>query len=237
MRWVVGIDLRPLSAGAIRFCTWLRETSRARDGEVFLAVHVLEQRAARRDGKGIVRLGRVARRLLRSAAGPVVVAPPDLESGHLGTGPVVALTSLRADSVEACRFGASVAELLGRELAVVHVAPVPKDFGRSHLPIRSLDSIREDYRARAERGLQEWIAANAPPAGNQLRLAGILDGPLAPARGAAVRTADRLRLAPAVGARADDPAQHRDRTGRGSAGSGGRGPVARRAAARRSVSG
>ena len=62
MRWVVGIDLRPLSAEAIRFCTWLRETSRARDGEVFLAVHVLEQRAARRDGKGIVRLGRVARR-------------------------------------------------------------------------------------------------------------------------------------------------------------------------------
>src|SRR5882724_7815270 len=43
MRWVVGIDLRPLSAEAIRFCTWLRETSRARDGEVFLAVHVLEQ--------------------------------------------------------------------------------------------------------------------------------------------------------------------------------------------------
>jgi hypothetical protein len=27
MRWVVGIDLRPLSAGAVRFCTWLRETS------------------------------------------------------------------------------------------------------------------------------------------------------------------------------------------------------------------
>ena len=86
---------------------------------------------------------------------------PTWESGHLGTGPVVALTSLRADSVEACRFGASVAELLGRELAVVHVAPVPEDFGRSHLPIRSLDSIREDYRVRAERGLQEWIAANA----------------------------------------------------------------------------
>jgi len=102
MRWVVGIDLRPLSAEAIRFCTWLRETSRARDGEVFLAVHVLEQRAARRDGKGIVRLGRVARRLLRSAAGPVVVAPPDLGIRTPGHG------SRRRPDQPAGRFGRGI---------------------------------------------------------------------------------------------------------------------------------
>jgi nucleotide-binding universal stress UspA family protein len=223
MKWILGIDLRPLSAGAIRFCNWLRATSRS--PQTVVAVHVLEEphmlvvlryrhlpevlddarasvrstlaregltgdaveeellqatsaeeglesarlqhgadgvvigRAAGRSGQGIVRLGRVARRILRSAAGPVVVVPPDLELRHLGGGPIVALTRLQPDSVEACRFAASIAERLGRGLALIHVVPLPVDFGLAGLPTASLDSIRGEAIEDADRRLAEWTSA------------------------------------------------------------------------------
>lgn len=237
MQWVLGLDLRPRSTGAIRLCSWLRDNSLAPDGERFAAVHVLEEshllvvlryqhlaevvdgarasaskvlaaeglnaeveviqaispeegleaaranrradgivigRTAGRDAKGIVRLGRVARRLLRSAKGPVVVTPPDLELQHLGIGPLVALTNLKADSIAACRFAASLAGRLGRELAVVHLAPDPEESGLSHLLPRSLDSIRAEFHEQAERGLQEWMAA----AGIGPATTAVLQGPL-----------------------------------------------------------
>ena len=116
-------------------------------------------RAAPTQSHAIVRLGRVARRLLRSSAAPVVVVPPDWQAARRRDGPIVTLTNTDADSIEACGFGAAMAERLGCDFKLLHVASIPEDFGAQHIPFISIEKLRQDYRADAEQGLSQWIAA------------------------------------------------------------------------------
>ncbi len=244
MRWILGLDLRPLCAGAVRFANWLAAGSPP--GEECVAVHVLEEqhlfavlryhhldelqqgarasaqaildaeqarasvevlqgtavehvlesarvghgadgtiigRAAGVEGKGVVRLGRSARRILRSAAAPVIVVPPDLLPEALGTGPILALTSLRPDSVDACRFAQALAQRLGRAWALVHVAPVPEEFAPPYLPVVSMEGMRRDFRIQGEKALPEWTAAQGlSPDVSEVLQGRILDSALAYAR-------------------------------------------------------
>jgi len=247
MRWILGLDLRPLCEGAVRFAQWLSATSRAPDGEPSIAVHALEEqhllavlryhhldeveqgarssaqsflaaqraeampleivqgssvqealeaarvrhgaagtiigRAAGVAGKGVVRLGRCARRILRSAAAPVIVVPPDLQSADLGNGPILALTSLRDDSVEACRFAAGFAQRLGRPWTLLHVAAVPEEFAPPYLPATSIEGMRRDFRVEAEKGLGEWVAAlSLRPDSGEVLQGRIVDSALAYAK-------------------------------------------------------
>jgi nucleotide-binding universal stress UspA family protein len=224
MKWIVGVDLRPGSHGALRFASWLSGCAEP-GAEQLVAAHVLEEehlraalllhhmdevslgarqaaerivaqeggkarfaevavvpgttadetledvraarradvivvaRASGRGGGGLVRLGRVARRLLRRGGAPVVVVPADLDPAALGDGPVVALTRLTDDSVEACRFARDLAARLRRRLSVVHVAPYVEQVAQ-YLPAASLDRLRADRRSEAERGLAAWVATH-----------------------------------------------------------------------------
>jgi len=249
MKWILGLDLRPLCAGALRFANWLSAASRAPGGERCVGVHALEEkhllavlryhhlaevlegarasaeaivaaeqtagvisaievlqggsvpevleaarlkhgadgtiigRAAGAAGTGVVRLGRSARRILRSAAAPVIVVPPDLHPELLGAGPVVALTDLHPSSIAACRFAAAMAGRLGRPWALLHVAPIPEEFAPPYLPVISLEGMRRDFRAEGEKGLVEWIAAEGlRPADSAVLQGPILDSALAFAR-------------------------------------------------------
>jgi nucleotide-binding universal stress UspA family protein len=181
MRWIVDVNLRAPSQGAIRFATSLGRGSAGT--ERFVPVHVLEQDHLRsalrlkhldevvdeargdasrmlgeaaasesfgevevvqalyeeeglaatrekqeadavivgRNDHRILRLGRVARRLLINPPCPVVVVPANLADGAQLDGPVVALTDLRAHSVEAYRFAARLARQSGRELTALHI--------------------------------------------------------------------------------------------------------------------
>ena len=225
MKWILGLDLRPLCAGALRFASWLSAASHAPGGERCIGVQVLEEkhlmavlryhhlpevlegarrsanaivaeqqaagvvseievlqgtsvpdvleaarlrhradgtiigRAAGTAGTGVVRLGSSARRILRSAAAPVIVVPPDLHPELLGPGPVLALTDLQPSSLAACGFAAAMATVLGRPWALLHVAPIPEEFAPPYLPVVSLEGMRRDFRAEGEKGLREWIAA------------------------------------------------------------------------------
>jgi nucleotide-binding universal stress UspA family protein len=246
MRWILGLDLRPLCAGAVRFTKWLAEESRDADGEGCVAVHALEEqhllavlryhhlaevmegarasaeailaaeqaagvisalevmrgasaqevleaarvkhgaqgtiigRAAGVAGRGVVRLGRSARRILRAATAPVIVVPPDLQPADLGKGPVLALTDLQAVSADACRFAAAMAERLGRPWSLLHVAPIPEEFAPASLPAVSLESMRHDFRVEAEKGLVEWIAAHGlRPAASEVLQGPIMDSAMA----------------------------------------------------------
>lgn len=224
MKWIVGVDLRPGSHGAVRFAGWLagsmgkeavdlvaahvleeehlravlllhhmdevsrgareaaerivaREGGRARFAELLVvpgttadetledvrierkADAIVVARAAKREGTGFIRLGRVARRLLRRGGSPVVVAPADLEPAALGDGPVVSLTRLTADSADACRFARDLAGRLGRKLTVAYVAPYVEQAAQ-YLPAASVDRLRADRQAEAERDLAAWVAAH-----------------------------------------------------------------------------
>lgn len=191
MRWILGIDTRNRSQGALRFAAWLREQMRDEDYEAH-GFHVLEHdemmvllrrhhlaevledadkrmreaieaanagdvltrasvaqaqtaeqaladaarlhdadgliigRSAMREGRSLVRLGRVARRLVRTLPAPVVVTPPDLDTGQLGDGPVVCAVSPKPESVDAAHKAVAFAELLGREAVLVHCLRLPQ---------------------------------------------------------------------------------------------------------------
>jgi nucleotide-binding universal stress UspA family protein len=219
MKWIIGLDLRPRSFGALHFATWLTKTAPKGD-ERFIAVHVLEPehlraalkyqhmdevlasardaghrileheapvervreleivqadsadeglaaalarhdadalivgRIAGRSETALVRLGRVARQLVRRLPAPVVVVPPDIAAADLGSGPVVALTSLDDSATAACRFAARIAQWTGRRLVVVHVVPYLE---LPYLPGASMDEIARDQRRAAEIALGAWI--------------------------------------------------------------------------------
>jgi nucleotide-binding universal stress UspA family protein len=84
-------------------------------------------RHAGMDGSGLGRLGRIARLSLHELTGPVIVAPHDLTPESVGKGPILALSSLGDDSVEAVRFARRLATWLGRELVVAHSAERPPE--------------------------------------------------------------------------------------------------------------
>lgn len=237
-KWIVGLDLHPSGAGAVRFARWLAETSSAVDSLV--GVHVLEEsylraalkyhhleeivdgatalarrelesagatehfgslnvlqgstpeksleaahtyhatqglilgRQAAKEGRDIFRLGRVARRMLRSLGGPTLVVPPDYDPAG-ADGPVVAAISLREDCQSSVRFAVDLAETTGRELVLLHVVPTPDDYAAHYLPEGSLAKMREDNKKDAEAELAQWATANgAPDAKQVVRLGGIV---------------------------------------------------------------
>ena len=190
MRWIVGIDTRNRSQGALRFAGWLREQMRDADyesrgfhvlehdemmvllrrshltevltdaesslrkavesaqaGDILTSAEVVQAataerflaeatkvrnadgliigRSAAREGRAIVRLGRVARRLVRMLPAPVIVTPPDLEVEHLGDGPVLCAVSPTLECVDAARTAIGLAKKLGREAILVHGVKLP----------------------------------------------------------------------------------------------------------------
>jgi nucleotide-binding universal stress UspA family protein len=82
---------------------------------------VIIGRVAPRDGRSFVRLGRVARRLLRTLPAPIMVVPPDLSCSEIGRGPVVLATDLGPSSVAAGALARDLAASIERELLVAHV--------------------------------------------------------------------------------------------------------------------
>lgn len=76
-------------------------------------------RKAKRGEDPMVRLGRVARRLLRQMPSPLVVVPPDFGE-EPPPGPVVVATDLGPSSAGALEFARAFAEAVGRELVVVY---------------------------------------------------------------------------------------------------------------------
>ncbi|MEX1369471.1 MAG: universal stress protein [Nannocystaceae bacterium] len=185
MRWIVGLDLRPRSQGAIKTARWLHEHRTAQARNRFFGVHVvpLTPRVSARDdemdelcerartkaegavgesgsaaafdrieavpgtpvqtlgaattyydvdgliigrhgpreGGTVVRLGTVARQLLRGLPAAVMVVPPDHDPESHPQGPVLVATDLAPDAAAAGRFGLRLAQDLGVDLLLVHV--------------------------------------------------------------------------------------------------------------------
>jgi nucleotide-binding universal stress UspA family protein len=132
------------------------ETGHAEDGLARAAegaAGLVIGRAARTGGAPLVRLGHVARRLLRMLPGPVVVAPRDLTA--VPPGPILLATDLGDATAAALPFAERLAERHGRPLELVHV-------GEAHngelLDEQGLDwtAYREETRARVERAFETW---------------------------------------------------------------------------------
>lgn len=134
----------------------LREAAAAQGADAL----VVGRAAPGAAGLHIVRLGRVARRLLRRTPVPVVVVPPDVRAEALGDGPLVALTLLDARSARTAAFAAGLAGALGRPLALVHVIPPSVEQAAPYFPADVGAKIAAEQRARGEEALAKWVSAS-----------------------------------------------------------------------------
>ncbi|HGG57813.1 MAG TPA: universal stress protein, partial [Nannocystis exedens] len=223
MKWIVGVDLRHRSDGAIKFAAWLREQSAAREPCGLVGVHVIESKelaALRRfdprpevlsrlaeeshlvirnagvredfdivdviegrraaqslesacvyhHGNGlvigrkagsvehsIVRLGSVARHLLRALTVPTFIVAPDLAVEKIGEGPIVVAVTPTDASLSACMFARALAERLGRELIFVRVVTVPEDYAHIYWSSEALEQFRVEFVERARVQLRAWL--------------------------------------------------------------------------------
>ena len=220
MRWVVGVDLRPHSHGAINFAAWLHAHDKT--GQAALeALHVVEsrlfelpesparaellgrakqatiaaltarkaidafahidaiegedvidtlaaagaltsttgiivgRRAAESDDS-VIRLGKVARRLLRRLESPVVVVPPDLERAHIGAGPILCAINLDDHGVAVARFGERLGQAVGRQARLIHVVDSGDPIGIEYLPEGTWNDIRQRARETGQTQLTQW---------------------------------------------------------------------------------
>lgn len=113
-------------------------------------------RLAPRGKDKIMRLGGVARRLLRRLPAPVWVVPPDLREAQIGKGPMILACDAHEDSIGATRYALRMADLLRRELILAHVVPMPYGWSLGYLPPESVKQVRADLRTRGERTLERW---------------------------------------------------------------------------------
>jgi nucleotide-binding universal stress UspA family protein len=114
-------------------------------------------RQAHRTERAFVRLGSMARGVLRNAQGPVIVVPPDLVEP--GPGPIVMATSAEADSDLALAFARRLSTLTGRPLRVVHVVPDPDTYLASHyVHADALSRLRDEMAEAGTRRVHTWAA-------------------------------------------------------------------------------
>lgn len=121
-------------------------------------------RSTRADEPAVIRLGRIARRLLRDCDAPLVIAGPEVDASVLESGPVLVGVGLTDHCAHATEWARWLASALGRPLQAVHVVPVPSvpgvDAGArsvvDHRVVEALETGEEDLRAwQADHGLED----------------------------------------------------------------------------------
>ncbi|MCA9636411.1 MAG: universal stress protein, partial [Myxococcales bacterium] len=156
------------------------DTVRATTAEDVLATAVTDKRAdglilGRKTPRGqdaVVRLGRVARRLIRRAESPMIVVPPDLQVADVGEGPVVVATDLGDDAVGALHFGQAMAKALGRELVLAYGIRLPNLLDQ-YLPSDAWNTVQSAIGREGGESARAWAARH----GVEARVH-IVDGPL-----------------------------------------------------------
>jgi nucleotide-binding universal stress UspA family protein len=109
-----------------------------------------------------VRLGRVARRLVRGLPCPIIVAPPDLRVDRIGQGPIVLATDLEETCSAAATFAHRLAMATGRRLVVAHVIPHEVESAR-YIPTTTIEQFYSQVGLDRQRDLQHWKAAHGVP--------------------------------------------------------------------------
>lgn len=113
-------------------------------------------RIAPRGGHELVRLGSVARRMLRRLPVPILMVPPDLERIAIAAGPVLLATDLGSDATAAAGVAAQLARGLARSLVVGYVDALP-DTTQSLLDEIWVQPPLTSRRTRAD--VEQWCTA------------------------------------------------------------------------------
>jgi nucleotide-binding universal stress UspA family protein len=138
------------------------EAERAEDGlqgAASRADALVIGRQAPRGERPLIRLGRVARRLLRRLPAPMFVVPPDLPESALATGSIVLATDLERASAAALELATRLARVHARPLVVAHVGEPRHSDLLDELEPRWL-AQREEFRASVEQLFASWAEAH-----------------------------------------------------------------------------
>jgi len=106
-----------------------------------------------------VRLGRVARRLVRQLPCPIIVAPPDLRADQIGTGPILLATDLEETCASAARFAQRIARAAHRPIVVAHVIPHEIESAR-YVPTTTVEQFYSQVGLDRQRDLERWKATH-----------------------------------------------------------------------------
>jgi len=87
MRWIVGVDLHGHSLGALQFSRWVNRHSSTAEGELWEAVHVLENRdlAWQRAHVSVAEIERMAREAVATAVAPMDPEPDEITLAYDNT--------------------------------------------------------------------------------------------------------------------------------------------------------
>lgn len=114
-------------------------------------------RRAKQGKDRLIRLGRVARKLVRHLPKPIIVTPPDLKTWQVGDGPILIACDAHDDSYAACQFGIDLAKKLGRQALLAYVIELPEDWVHEYLSMEVVDKARQDLQKQGEKDLQAWL--------------------------------------------------------------------------------
>jgi len=117
-------------------------------------------RRALTEGRALVRLGKVARRVLRRLVTTTVVVPPDFAVTSAGRGPIIVATDGGPASDGAANFARQLAERLDRTLVVAHTFEDLAAIAGAHLPAVELGPINERLEVVSGDKTRTWAHTN-----------------------------------------------------------------------------
>jgi nucleotide-binding universal stress UspA family protein len=150
----------------------------------------------------VLRLGRVARRVLRRLPRPVVIVPPDLRGHMISGGPIVIGVDLSSTCNGAVAFGRLLARTLELELVAAHAVGMPGSL-EPLLPAASWDERVQARRAMGATDLDAWcfehglgdarrIVTHGSPTSQLIDVAGNTDASMIIVGSRGLGTFDRL---------------------------------------------
>ena len=132
----------------------LSETAKAQGAALVLG------RAAPRENRRLVRLGSIARRALRTLAGPVVIVPPDWTAAIAGDGPIMVAVEASASSLAAIAFAEALATAVGRPLLAVQAVQGLGGLGTAFMTTAEVTSHRDRDRQQEIDDLRAFLDEN-----------------------------------------------------------------------------
>lgn len=129
-------------------------------GQLPTTTGIILGRRAAEDEHAWIRLGKVARRLLRRLDTPTFVVPPNLERDAIGAGPIVCAVTLDDHGIAVGRFGERLGAALGRRVRLVHVLETADPIGVPYLSAATLDDLHRRQREAGHERLNNWHEAS-----------------------------------------------------------------------------
>ncbi len=134
-------------------------------------------RRAQTDESSVVRLGKVARRLLRRLSAPVFVVPPNLVADQIGEGAIVVAVDFDETGAALTRHALELGRVIARSIRLIHVIEMGDTIGLDYLPSTAWDQLISRRRSDREQARERWLHEHADELAPQTSVE-LVEGPV-----------------------------------------------------------